>query len=277
MFQDIDPHKLTYHRGQGLPGEKDHILFLSQGRVLLKADGATLALPTCGHARRALRGWAGRTVYLFSVDGANYYYALDEVDAFEPFAYQGIRVVRTHTPRLLAFACATAFHLATWYDNNRYCGRCAGPFLPREDERAVSCPRCGAVKYPRISPVIIVGIRNGESLLLTKDAAGEYTNYALVAGFVEPGETLEMAMAREVMEEVGLEITNARYYKSQPWAFSQSLLMGFFADLHGEPAITMDPGELSEALWVPRCDIPADDTRFSLTWDMIHAFRNGEW
>jgi NAD+ diphosphatase len=132
------------------------------------------------------------------------------------------------------------------------------------------------VEYPRISPVVIVGILDGDDILLAKAAVGEYKKHGLISGFVELGESLEGAVAREVMEEVGLTVHNLRYYKSQPWAFSQSLLMGFFADLKGERTVTVNPAELSEAAWFPRPEIPAGDSRLSLTWDMIEAFRNGE-
>jgi NAD+ diphosphatase len=276
MFQDIEPHKLTYDHDPGEPHDTDQVLFLRDGRVLLAAEAGRLALPTLGEVRGALRDAPRSLIYLFSVDGAGYYYCPEATGEIGPFVYGNIRIVRNLRPSLLAFASATAFHIADWYAHNRYCGRCSGPMRPRDKERAVVCPGCGAVKYPRISPVVIVGVRDGDSLLLAKNSGGEYRNYGLIAGFVEPGETLEAALAREVMEEVGLKIANARYYKSQPWAFSQSILMGFFADLRGERTITLDTAELSEAGWFSRPEIPADEARFSLTWDMIQAFRNGE-
>ncbi|EPR44052.1 NUDIX hydrolase [Desulfovibrio sp. X2] len=276
MFQDIDPHTLTYDPDHGAPGENDHLMFLRDGRVLLAADGGRLAVPTYGEVRAALRDKADDAVYLFSMDETAFYYSPEEINETNPYTYNGIRVVRSLAPALLSFACATAFHFAQWYRTNRYCGQCGCAMLPRERERALQCPCCSLVKYPRISPAIIVAVADGEELLLTKYSGREYTNFALVAGFVEPGETLEAAIAREVKEEVGLEIANVRYYKSQPWAFSQSILMGFFADLHGERTITIDPGELSEAGWYPRSALPADESRFSLTWDMIEAFRNNE-
>lgn len=276
MFQDIAPHKLTYDPDRGAPRETDHVLFLKHGRVLMRAEGDRLDVPTYGEARGASRGDPESPRYLFSVDDTAYYCSLHERDAFQPYAYAAIGVVRHLKPSLLAFACATAFHLAHWYGNNRYCGQCAGPLLPRDKERALVCPGCGLVKYPRISPAIIVGVRDGESLLLARDNGGEYTNFGLIAGFVEPGETLEAAVAREVMEEVGLAVANVRYYKSQPWAFSQSLLAGFFADLDGPGTITLDSGELSEAKWTHRSELPADDAKLSLTRDMMRAFRDGE-
>lgn len=276
MFQDIDPHRITYEPGREQPREGDRVVFLKQGLVLLGTDAGALALPEYGQARRALGEATRGLIYMFSVDGAGYHYSPDPAEPFARFAYDRIGVVRSLGPPLPAFAAATAFHIASWYGNNRYCGQCAGPMLPKAGERALHCPVCGLVKYPRISPVVIVGVRDGERLLLARAAKGEYKGYGLVSGFVEPGETLEAALAREVMEETGLTVAGARYYKSQPWAFSESLLMGFFADLRGGGAVRLDSGELSEARWFSREELPADESRFSLTWDMIQAFRNGE-
>lgn len=276
MFQDIDPHKLTYESGRDGPRDEDHVLVLKDGRVLLEACQGELALPAYGEAREALQNHAGGLVYLFSAGGTDFYHSLEPVDAWGRFVYDKISVVRGLKPPHLAFAAATAFHIASWYGDNRYCGKCSSPMLPDKTERALHCPVCDLVKYPRVSPMIMVGVVDGEKLLLTRYSGREYTGYALIAGYVEPGETLEGAIAREVMEEVGLRVTNVRYFKSQPWAFSQSLLMGFFADLEGDGTITLDTGELSEAGWFPRAEIPEGESRFSLTWDMIHAFRDGE-
>ncbi|MFP5221058.1 MAG: NAD(+) diphosphatase [Acidobacteriota bacterium] len=276
MFQDIDPHTLTYDPDRTEPEDGDHVLFLRGGRVLLRADEHGQSVPTFREARQVLRGNAQDAIYLFSVAGTAFYCSLESAEETDRFAYRNASLLRGLASPLLAFASATALHLASWYGNNRYCGQCAGPMLHKDRERALCCPACGVARYPAISPVIIVGIRDGDSLLLARSAVGEYRNYGLIAGFVEAGETLEAAMAREVMEEVGLRITNMQYYNSQPWAFSQSLLMGFFADLDGERTITLNTGELSEAGWFPRSQIPSDESRLSLTWDMIQAFRNGE-
>ncbi|WP_243438194.1 NAD(+) diphosphatase [Fundidesulfovibrio soli] len=275
MFQDIDPHTITYDPGRGAPDGQDHVVFVRDGQVLLCDSGGGPSLPRFGELPPALQGRADALTYMFSMDGAGFYGFTSEAEAFGPFGYSNMRLLFRLEPPQLAFACATAVHIAAWYGRNRYCGRCAAPMRPKADERALACPECGVVKYPNIHPVIIVGIVDGESLLLVKTARGEYRNYGLVAGFVEPGETLEAALAREVMEEVGLKVANLRYFKSQPWAFSQSLLMGFFADLDGDPAVTLDTAELAEARWFGRHELPAAESLMSLTWDMIEAFRNG--
>lgn len=129
--------------------------------------------------------------------------------------------------------------------------------------------------YPRISPAVIVGVTKGDYILMSKYAGRTYTNYALIAGFSEIGESAEQTVAREVMEEVGLKVKNIRYYKSQPWAFSRSLLMGFFCDLDGSDIITLDTRELSEAAWFHREEIALEDDHLSLTREMILQFKEG--
>jgi NTP pyrophosphohydrolases containing a Zn-finger, probably nucleic-acid-binding len=188
--------------------------------------------------------------------------------------------IRGHQPGWLTFAAATASHLAHWYQFNRFCGKCGAEFEPSDIERALVCAKCGNTIYPSISPVVITAVTNGEKILLTQynPEHSPYKNYALIAGFAEIGEALEDTVRREVMEEVGLSVTNIHYYKSQPWPYSFSLLSGFFADVKGGSEITLEEDELSKAVWFTRENIPqGPDGRSSLTWDMVEAFRNREF
>jgi NAD+ diphosphatase len=145
-----------------------------------------------------------------------------------------------------------------------------------DKERMMRCKSCGNMVFPKISPAVIVGITDGDRLLMTKYNGRIYKRYALVAGFAEVGETLEETVRREVLEEVGVRVKNIRYYKSQPWPFSDSLLMGFFCDLNGSDNIVLDEDELSEAQWVHRKDINVEADGISLTNDMIVHFKNAE-
>ena len=131
------------------------------------------------------------------------------------------------------------------------------------------------MEYPKICPAVIIGVTDGDRILMSKYAGRTYKKYALLAGFTEIGETVEQTVAREVMEEVGLKVKNIRYYKSQPWAFSDTLLMGFYCDLDGEDKITLDQNELALAEWFEREEIPVEPSRDSLTNEMIIQFKNG--
>ena len=172
------------------------------------------------------------------------------------------------------FAAMTAFHLYDWYRNNRFCGRCGTPVVPdpSHKERMLSCPQCGNTIYPKICPAIIVGVIDGERILLTKYAGRNNPNYALIAGFTEIGETAEETVMREVYEEVGVRVKNLRYYKTQPWGMASDLLIGYYAELDGDPSITLDRNELSTGLWMDRKDIIIEDEDFSLTREMIVRF-----
>ena len=126
------------------------------------------------------------------------------------------------------------------------------------------------------TPAVIVGVTDGNRILMSKYAGRSYKKYALLAGFTEIGETVEETVAREVMEEVGLKVKNIRYYKSQPWAFSDTLLMGFYCDLDGDAEVTLDEEELALAEWFERDEIPVEPSRDSLTNEMIIKFKQGE-
>ena len=143
-------------------------------------------------------------------------------------------------------------------------------------ERMMYCPSCGRQEYPVLMPAVIVGITNGDKIICSKYEGRSFKQYALLAGFAEIGETIEETVHREVMEEVGLKVKNLRYYKSQPWSFSGTLLFGFFCDIDGDDEpITLDANELALAQWFERDEIPVPPSRDSLTNEMIMAFKNG--
>ena len=136
------------------------------------------------------------------------------------------------------------------------------------------CPKCGNHIYPRINPAVIIGIKNGDKLLLTKYRTG-FSQNALVAGFTEFGETLEETVKREVKEETGLNVKNIRYYKSQPWGIASDILAGYYCEVDGDDHIRMDQHELRYAEWVKREDIILQNKRYSLTNEMMERFKLG--
>ena len=138
------------------------------------------------------------------------------------------------------------------------------------------CPHCGNMIFPKIAPAVIIAVTNGDKLLLSKYAGRAYTRYALLAGFVEIGETGEQTVQREVMEEVGLKVKNVRYYKTQPWGVESDLLLGYYCDLDGDDSVHLDENELSMAAWYDRDNLPAQDDGISLTREMIRIFSEGK-
>ena len=148
-----------------------------------------------------------------------------------------------------------AHHLQHWRNTHVYCGCCGHVLSDKQDERARQCSACHMVVYPRISPCVIVVIRRDKQLLL---ARGEHVPpgiYGCLAGFIEPGESAESAVHREVKEETGITITNLRYVKSQPWPFPDALMLGYTAD-HADGEIIVDKTELQDAKWFNFDDLP---------------------
>ena len=137
------------------------------------------------------------------------------------------------------------------------------------------CPECGQTVYPKICPAVIAAVHDGDRLLLTRYRGRPFKKYALIAGFNEIGESIEQTVHREVMEEAGLRVKNLRFYKSQPWVFTDTLLMGFYAELDGSDQIRLQEDELAEAGWFLRDAIPEDHSNISLTGEMIEQFRQG--
>ncbi|WP_034244246.1 NAD(+) diphosphatase [Lachnospira multipara] len=195
------------------------------------------------------------------------------VSPIEGYEFVGVYNFRTLKNKAMGHALITGFHLYGWYRDNRFCGRCATTLEHDTKERMLKCPKCGNTIYPKISPACIIAVTNKDKILLTKYAGRTYTNYALVAGFTEIGETMEETVMREVMEEVGVKVKNITYYKSQPWGLSGSVLSGYYCELDGDDTIKLQEEELSVGTWVAAKDIDITDDNTSLTREMILKFK----
>lgn len=172
-----------------------------------------------------------------------------------------------------AFALAgRATQLLDWRNHHRFCGKCGAETKMKADEYAMQCPACGLIAYPRISPAVMVLVRDGDRLLLARSPHFKPGVFSALAGFVEPGETLEACAAREVREEVGIEISGLRYFDSQPWPFPNSLMVAFFADYAGG-SIQPDPNEIESADWFPLNALPLLPEPVSIARRLIDAAR----
>lgn len=166
---------------------------------------------------------------------------------------------------------ARAVQIIEWDRTHRYCGHCATSMTQMPTERAKICPSCGLRQYPRLSPAVIMLVYRGDELLLGRAPRFREGMYSVLAGFVEPGESLEEAVAREVQEEVGVAIQNIRYFGSQPWPFPNSLMIGFIAEYESGD-ITPDPAEIEAAGWFHRHDIPPVPGKLSIARKLIDWF-----
>ncbi|QEW06776.1 NAD(+) diphosphatase [Nitrincola iocasae] len=165
--------------------------------------------------------------------------------------------------------------LARWQQQAQFCHCCASPLRRHaQEEIARECTGCGHVHYPPVSPCIIVLITKGDQCLLAHAANFAPGRYSTLAGFIEPGETAEQAVAREVREEVGIEVTNIRYFKSQSWPFPHSLMLGFFAEYAGGD-LQPDGVEILAADWFSADKLPSLPPAFAISGQLIEHFLSG--
>ena len=281
MIQDIYPHQLNNHYDPGVQTKKeDTLLCIVNGRILVEEtcfEENELRFP---RVKDLADEYVADIRYLFAIDDSRYFlcdHLLEQKDIPEGYAYVDEKSLRKEGigPDEALFAAVTGKHLADWYRDTKFCGRCGHEMQHSKTERAMVCPACHYTAYPRIMPAVIVGVTNGDKLLITRYRTGFRYN-ALIAGFTEIGETMEETVQREVMEEAGIRVKNIRYYKSQPWSFSSTLLCGFFCDVDGDTSITLDTNELALAEWFARENIPVEDDGISLTREMIRVFKHRE-
>lgn len=276
MFQDLDVrYDNSFHKILPTP---DSLALVFRGDAVLAKTGVDrLTLPTFAELAGTIEASAFR--YAFTL-GHTACFLFDDAGgdcpASDDQAFIPSREYRAMGPKDTVFAAAVGESLHRWYGANRFCGRCGTPMLDSETERARVCPACGLTVYPKIAPAVIVAVTDGDRLLLTKYQGRAFKRFALVAGFNEIGESIEDTVRREVFEETGVRVKNLRFYKSQPWVFTDSLLMGFWCELDGSDSITIQENELSEAGWYPREEIPEDYSPISLTGEMIDRFRRGQ-
>lgn len=277
MIQDISPRTFNNKFKNKKAEPQDLFLAYDGDTILVKEDKDKLWYPSFSDFEKQYPQLINNAQFLFTIDNINYY-LVDEngLDQVEGWIYVSTGRFRTEIKYWRSFAGVVGWQLNRWYDNHRYCSKCGKETKSSDKERMLYCESCGFQTYPTISPCVIVAVHNGDKLLLTKYSGRAYNRYALIAGFAEIGESLEQTVHREVMEEVGLKVKNLKFYKSQPWPFTDTLLAGFFAELDGDDTITLDKEELSLGEWVDRNDIPPADSNISLTSEMMELFRTSK-
>jgi NAD+ diphosphatase len=215
--------------------------------------------------------------YLGRLD-SRYCYVAEVAEATSPpsgMEFHGLRRIYGLLDEKLFGLAGRAFQIMDWDRTHQFCCRCGTPFTMSTIERAKVCPRCGLINYPRLDPSIIVLIRRGHELLLGRSFHFPEGLYSVIAGFVEPGETLERAVEREVREEVGLGISDICYFGSQPWPFPHSLMIGFTAQYAGGE-ISIDNKEMQDAGWFTADNLPKIPDKISIARRLIDWFLAGQ-
>jgi len=201
-------------------------------------------------------------------------YAVEIPDRIAPpegMVFEGLRQVYGLIDEDLFWLAGRAVQIIEWDRTHQFCGRCGTKIRALPHERAKECPHCGLLHFPRLSPAIIVLIERGNELLLARSRRFRSGWYSVLAGFVEPGETLEEAVMREVLEEVGLVVKDIRYFSSQPWPFPHSLMIGFTATYAGGE-ITLDDTEIEDARWFTADTLPPLPGKISIARKLIDWF-----
>lgn len=280
MIQDISPKLFKNQFSlKTEPQQNDIVLAVSDSKIAVKQNPEHLVeFPKLSDfAEKKIT--PADLIYLFAIDDEKYFLLQNAPELPDGYDYVDARELRKSWAGSMdkMMAAYTGKHLSDWYRDTQFCGRCGKPMKHSATERAMTCPLCNYTAYPRIMPAVIVGIINKDKMVLTKYNRGGYQNYALVAGFIEIGETAEEAVAREVMEETGLKVKNITYYKSQPWGIANDLLLGYYCQVDGSTDIHLDQVELKSAEWIDRPDIILQPDSFSLTNEMMKMFKEGKF
>ncbi len=211
-----------------------------------------------------------RTQYLGTLDGHPCYSAEVNSDICEQeeMNFRDLRLLYDVLDEDLFLLAGKAFQIVNWDQTHQYCGRCGVQTEAVEGENAKICPECGFISYTRISPAIITAVLKEDKILLAHNSSFPKERYSIIAGFVEPGETLEECVKREVMEEVGIAVKNIKYFGSQPWPFPHSLMIGFISEYEsGE--ICVDDYEITDAKWFDVDNLPELPSKMSISREII--------
>ena len=240
--------------------------------LLVHREGSSISIP-CVAEFPELGLTAVSRHYLGQLAG-RHCYAVDLAEGTAPpagMSFEGLRQVYGRVDEDLFWVAGRAAQILHWDRRNRFCGRCGSRMGDNATERAKECSQCGLLVFPRLSPAIIVLVERAQQLLLARPHHFPPGLYSVIAGFVEPGETLEDAVVREVREEVGIAIKGLRYFGSQSWPFPHSLMIGFTATYAGGE-ISLDEVEMEDAGWFTADNLPTLPGKISIARELIDWF-----
>lgn len=253
----------------GVHGDAWYFAF-SRGELLVKSNQGAVEPVTADDFR-----WLDMEVesrhYLGTYLGRHCYALAAQGQASEGFSTVGLRGLLGRTPQSLFYLAGRAQQVIEWHQTHQYCGRCGTLMEDHKADRAKHCPSCGLINYPRLSPSIIVLVTRGDEMLLARNAAWPNGMYSTLAGFVEPGESIEQTVHREVAEEVGIQVRDLKYFGSQSWPFPNSLMLGFHAAYAGGD-IVCQPDEIADAQWFKADNLPQIPPKTAISGWLIEEF-----
>lgn len=241
-------------------------------RLLVAWDGEEAAVPLVG-APGEVGLEAIRWQYLGRLDGVHCYSAElpDDAQAPDGMDFRSLRRLYGAIDEDFFWIAGRAVQIVEWDRTHQFCGACGTPTGKDRRERVRKCPACGHTSYPRLAPAIIVAVTRGDELLLARSHRHPPDLYSVLAGFVEPGETLEECVVREIKEEVGLDVKEICYFGSQPWPFPHSLMIAFTCEYAGGE-IMLEEEEMAEAGWYTADDLPRVPPPLSISRQLIDWF-----
>jgi NAD+ diphosphatase len=247
--------------------------FVFRGDALLVMDKAGSTVIPCYGDLADINQSLIRNHYLGKVNGISCYAGeVDEnIQVDGALSFVGLRPLLGILSEDIFSMAGRAFQVIHWDRTHQFCGRCGSRTEPKVEERAKICTQCRLINYPRVSPAIIVAVIKDSEILLARSPRYQYSFYSVLAGFVEPGETFEECVSREVREEVGIDVENIRYLSSQPWPFPHTLMVGFTADYAGGE-ITVDKDEITEARWFKADNLPVIPRPGTISYQLIEWF-----
>ncbi len=251
--------------------EPELAIIIHRGRLLCADDQVWAPQPLALVSRV---GRPNHQHYLGTLDGRHcfaYYFNQAHEPKVHEHDWRSLRSLLGHIPEAYFQLAGRALQITRWYRDHQFCGACGHTTEESNNDRALVCTRCETRFYPRISPCVIGLVKRGRECLLARGTRTPEGVFSTLAGFVEPGENAEEAFAREVMEEVGLTITNIQYARSQPWPFPGQLMIGFYADyVSGD--IVPEKSEILEAAWFDKENLPHTPPLGTIAGKLIQGF-----
>jgi NAD+ diphosphatase len=242
------------------------------GRLLVKIRNDSCTIPETPDIKPYQSALVDKQ-YLGTLDGRPCYAGemADEDQRGRDLESKDLRALFGKLDENLIWIAGRANQLVNWNHSHQYCGSCGEPTVFKTDERAKICPQCSLTNYPRLSPAVIVAVVKDDRILLGRNKRFKLPFYSVLAGFVEPGETLEQCVQREIREEVGITVKNIRYFGSQPWPFPDSLMIAFTAE-YADGDIVLDGSEIIDAAWFEKDNLPKIPPRISIARQLIEWF-----